>query len=183
MAVRLRPVGGAGLCRLPETRHGPHCDAGRIAHACETAPTRNHKGADAGGDWRPPLAQPMRSGDDERDRDTGVASYAVAEAIRQADDARKARGPMARLTWRGEWLPTRKCEFGFWRRGLTSHYIRSADLCAVARPSRGCPARRCRDDRPASEAIMLVMAAGYERLAAHAMGLERSGLPHEGGAN
>jgi hypothetical protein len=27
--------------------------------------------------------------------------------------------------------------------------------------------------------IMLVMAAGYERLAAHAMHLERSGLPHE----
>ena len=52
----------------------------------------------------------------------------------------------------GNRLPTRKCEFGFWRRGLTSRYVRSTDLRAVARPSRGCPARRRRDERPASQA-------------------------------
>jgi hypothetical protein len=33
---------------------------------------------------------------------------------------------------------------------------------------------------PQVKRIMLVMAAGYERLAAHAMYLEQSGLPHEG---
>lgn len=38
----------------PSCQHAPHCDAGRIAHDCETAPTRNHGGADAGGDWIPP---------------------------------------------------------------------------------------------------------------------------------
>jgi hypothetical protein len=30
-ALRLRPVGGAWLCRLPETQHAPHRDAGSIA--------------------------------------------------------------------------------------------------------------------------------------------------------
>ena len=33
---------------------------------------------------------------------------------------------------------------------------------------------------PQAKRMMLVMAAGYERLAAHAKWLERSGLPHEG---
>ena len=33
---------------------------------------------------------------------------------------------------------------------------------------------------PQAKRMMLVMAAGYERLAAHAVSLERSGLPHEG---
>jgi hypothetical protein len=33
---------------------------------------------------------------------------------------------------------------------------------------------------PQAKRMMLVMVAGYERLAAHAMHLERSGLPHEG---
>ena len=33
---------------------------------------------------------------------------------------------------------------------------------------------------PQVKRIMLVMAAGYERLAAHAVCLEQSGLPHEG---
>jgi hypothetical protein len=32
---------------------------------------------------------------------------------------------------------------------------------------------------PQAKRMMLVMAAGYEKLAAHAMNLERSGLPHE----
>jgi hypothetical protein len=34
---------------------------------------------------------------------------------------------------------------------------------------------------PQAKGMMLAMAAGYERLAVHAMVLERSGLPHEGG--
>jgi hypothetical protein len=34
---------------------------------------------------------------------------------------------------------------------------------------------------PQAKRMMLMMVAGYERLAAHAMHLERSGLPHEGG--
>jgi hypothetical protein len=34
---------------------------------------------------------------------------------------------------------------------------------------------------PQAKRMMLAMAAGYERLAVHAMALERSGLPHEGG--
>ena len=33
---------------------------------------------------------------------------------------------------------------------------------------------------PQVKRMMLVMAAGYERLAAHAVCLEQSGLPHEG---
>ena len=33
---------------------------------------------------------------------------------------------------------------------------------------------------PQAKRMMLVMVAGYEKLAAHAMYLERSGLPHEG---
>jgi hypothetical protein len=33
---------------------------------------------------------------------------------------------------------------------------------------------------PLAKSMMLVMVAGYEKLAAHAMYLERSGLPHEG---
>jgi hypothetical protein len=33
---------------------------------------------------------------------------------------------------------------------------------------------------PQAKHMMLVMVAGYEKLAAHAMYLERSGLPHEG---
>ena len=151
MAVRLRPVGGAGLCRLPETRHGPHCDAGRIAHACETAPTRNHKGADAGGDGDLPspsqCGQAMTNG-------TAMAS----PLCRRPGDPAGGRRPKGKRAYGAahvagkNGLRTRKCEFGFWRRGLTSHYIRAAHLCAEARPSRGCPARRCRDDRPASEA-------------------------------
>ena len=80
----------------------------------------------------------------------------------------------------GSRLPTRKCEVGFWRRGLSFRYVRSADFRAVARPSRGCPADAAAVNDPQVKRMMLVMAAGYERLAAHAVCLEQSGLPHEG---
>jgi hypothetical protein len=52
----------------------------------------------------------------------------------------------------GSRLPTRKCAFELCHRGLTSRYVHFVDLRAVARPGRGCPARRRRDERPASKA-------------------------------
>ena len=78
-----------------------------------------------------------------------LGSAPLAEADRKARAADATQGGRS---GRGNRLPTRKCEFGFWRRGLTSRYVPSTDLRAVARPSRGCPARRRRDERPASQA-------------------------------
>jgi hypothetical protein len=36
-ALRLRPVGGAGLCSPPETQHAPHRDTGSIARFSQRA--------------------------------------------------------------------------------------------------------------------------------------------------
>ena len=60
----------------------------------------------------------------------------------------------------------------------------SAPLTAMQLLVRADDARQDADavSDPQAKRMMLAMAAGYERLAVHAMALERSGLPHEGDA-
>ena len=70
---------------------------------------------------------------------------------------------------------------GSWRHGL-KFPLMSAPLTSVQWLVRAEDARldAAAMNDPRGKRLMLVMATSYERLAAHAVCLQRSGLPHEG---
>jgi hypothetical protein len=109
------------------------------------------------------------------------------EELRQRGDAADAmfRGMVAGLrqriaAWRGVGSQHANAKLAFGTAAYLS--IMSAPLTSVQWLVRAEDARldAAAVNDPQVKRMLLVMAAGYERLAAHAVCLEQSGLPHEG---